>query len=49
MEALRKFGAKKAEVSVVPENPVAARLYESAGFKYTGRVADSSAYMEREL
>ncbi|HOS18729.1 MAG TPA: GNAT family N-acetyltransferase, partial [Clostridia bacterium] len=46
---LRLLGAKKAGLSVAPENARAIRVYENAGFRFTGRVSDGEANMEREL
>lgn len=45
----KKLGAKKVALSVVPGNSAAERLYESAGFRYTGKVAFGEAYMEITL
>ena len=44
-----KLGAKKVELSVVPGNCAANRVYESAGFRYTGRYAFGEESMELSL
>ncbi len=46
---LKKRGAKKVGLWVVPGNKAAEHVYESAGFRFTGRVSQGEAHMEREL
>jgi len=49
LKELKKLGAKKVELSVVPGNAAAEHVYMSAGFRFTGKVAFSEAFMELEL
>lgn len=46
---LQALGAKTACLSVVPGNEAAVRLYEDAGFRFTGKVEADEAYMELTL
>lgn len=49
LQELKKLGAKKVELSVVPGNTAAERVYKEAGFQFTGKVAFGEAYMELTL
>ena len=49
LDELKKFGATKVELSVVPGNAAAEHVYMSAGFRFTGKVAFGEAFMELEL
>lgn len=50
VEVLRRFGlrpdCREVHISEVPENVVAARLYESLGFARTGQVVDGEDLMK---
>ncbi|HWQ57797.1 MAG TPA: GNAT family N-acetyltransferase, partial [Clostridia bacterium] len=49
IKELKKYGASKVELSVVPDNTTAVHVYESAGFKFTGKTIFDVAFMELEL
>jgi diamine N-acetyltransferase len=45
----RRFPGRRLMTSYVPENQVAARLYESSGFARTGEFMDGEIVMSREV
>ena len=49
IEELKRLGAKKAMLSVVPANEEAVRLYERAGFRFTGKADFDEVIMELAL
>lgn len=49
IEECKRLGAKKVELSVSLDNYRAKRLYEAAGFKYSGHVAEGEEYMTLSL
>ena len=49
LRQLGRMGARHVEISVVPGNAVAEKLYHNAGFAYTERMEGGEVYMAREL
>lgn len=49
LKKLRQMGAKHVELSVVPGNEAAEKLYLGTGFRYTDKLEDGEVYMEMDL
>lgn len=46
IEYLKLMGAKKIELSHLEDNPYPGKLYQQAGFRYTGEIEDGERMME---